>query len=244
MEFSILGPVCVLRDDGSEVSVPGAKPRTVLATLLLARGEAVPDARLSGFLWGRQAPRTAGAQLYTYISRLRKRLGGAVRLDRQDHGYRLRIVDGRFDVDEFTRLAALGEAAVRDGRPEEGARALRSALALWRGPALTGVSEHLREAELPQLEEARMTALESRIEADLALLQHQRLIPELTGLVTRYPLRERLRAQWMTALYRCERQADALAVYREGRELLTSQVGVEPGPTLSATHRAVLDGTL
>jgi DNA-binding SARP family transcriptional activator len=182
--------------------------------------------------------------LYTYVSRLRSRLGTAVRFDRLNHGYRLRIVDGSLDVDEFTRLSAAGHAELRAGRPETGARALRAALSLWRGPGLDGVTSHLRDAELPQLDEARMAALESRIDAELALGEHRRLVPELTGLVSRYPLQERLRAQWMTALYRCERRADALAAYRAGRELLTSEIGVEPGPLLSATHRAVLDGTL
>lgn len=243
MEFSILGPVRVLHD-GAEVAVRGSKERTLLAALLLARGRAVTDTRLTALLWGPQVPRTVGAQIYTYVSRLRKRLGPAVALDRQNHGYRLRIVDGCFDADDFFRMAAQGRAALREGRADHGARALRAALSLWRGPALGGVTDHLRAAELPQLDEARTAALESRIDADLALGEHQALVAELTGLVTRYPLRERLRAQWMTALYRCERQADALAAYREGRKLLTTEIGVEPGPTLIATHRAVLNGTL
>src|SRR5687768_13123614 len=146
MEFLILGPVRVGRD-GAEVAVPGSKQRTLLAALLLARGQAVSDARLTGLLWGLQAPRTVSAQLYTYVSRLRKRLGPAVLLDRQNHGYRLRIVDGRFDVDDFGRLAAQGRAALRAGHPDHAARALRAALSLWRGPALGGVTEHLRAAE-------------------------------------------------------------------------------------------------
>ncbi|MGP3948697.1 AfsR/SARP family transcriptional regulator [Streptomyces sp. 7N604] len=243
MEFGILGPlrVCAGR---REIPIPGRKQRTLLAALLLARGEVLPDDRLTALLWGQRPPATVSAQIYTYVSRLRQRLGTAVEVIRESAGYRIDIGDGRFDADEFDRLSRAGRCELRADRPDRAARLLRAALELWRGPSLGGVTDYLRDAETPQLDEARMAALESRLEAELALGEHLQLVAELTGLVARFPLRERLRAQWMTALYRCERQAEALAVYQEGRRLLADELGVDPGPVLTATHRAVLSGGL
>ncbi|WP_329390042.1 AfsR/SARP family transcriptional regulator [Streptomyces sp. NBC_01716] len=243
MEFSVLGPVRVT-STGREIPVPGRKQRTMLAALLLAGGRPLSDDRLTAVMWGGRAPATVGAQLCTYASRLRTRLGPAAELRRVGSSYRLGVIDGFVDAAEFDRLARAGHEALRAGRPEVAAPLLRSALGLWRGPALDGVTQQLRDAEVPQLDEARTSALESRIEAELALGEHRGLVPELTGLVARYPLRERLRAQWMTALYRCERQAEALAAYQEGRRILVEELGVDPGPALTAAHHAVLQGRL
>ncbi|MFD7256561.1 BTAD domain-containing putative transcriptional regulator [Streptomyces sp. NPDC059874] len=243
MEFGILGPLRVCTD-GREVPIQGRKQRTLLAALLLAREGVLSDERLIALLWGQRPPATVNAQLYTYVSRLRMRLGAAVDLVRVPAGYRLGIGSAQFDAAEFHRLSRSGHEALREGRPDRAARLLRTALDLWRGPSLGGVTDQLREAETPQLDEARMAALESRLEAELALGEHRQMVAELTGLVARFPLRERLRAQWMTALYRCERQAEALAVYNEGRRLLSEELGVDPGPALTATHRAVLNGGL
>lgn len=243
MEFGILGPLRVCTD-GREIPIPGRKQRTLLAALLLARGGVLSDERLTALLWGQRPPATVSAQLYTYVSRLRQRLGTGVELVREPAGYRLGTGDAVFDAAEFHRLSRSGHTALREGRPDVAAHLLRACLGLWRGPSLGGVTDQLREAETPQLDEARMTALESRLEAELALGEHRQLVAELTGLVARHPLRERLRAQWMTALYRCERQAEALAVYHEGRRLLAEELGVDPGPALTATHHAVLSGGL
>jgi DNA-binding SARP family transcriptional activator len=243
VEFGILGPLRV-RHQGREIPIPGRKQRALLAALLLARGEVLSDERLTALLWGQRPPATVSAQLYTYVSRLRQRLGPAVELVREPAGYRLGTRGAVFDAAEFHRLSRAGHTALREGRPDRAARLLRAALDLWRGPALGGVTDFLRDAETPQLDEARMAALESRLEAELALGEHRQLVAELTGLVTRFPLRERLRAQWMTALYRCERQAEALAVYHEGRRLLAEELGVDPGAVLTATLHAVLDGRL
>ncbi|MGX1675658.1 AfsR/SARP family transcriptional regulator [Streptomyces sp. NPDC055400] len=230
MEFGILGPLRVCGCDGREIAIQGRKQRTLLAALLLARGDVIPDERLTTLLWDERPPATVSAQLYTYVSRLRKRLGPAAQVLREPSGYRIRIGEGQFDADEFERLSRAGHVELRAGRPDRAAGLQRSALALWRGPALGGVTDYLRDAETPQLDEARMAALESRIEAELALGEHQQLVAELTGLVTRHPLREALRVQWMTALYCCERQAEALAVYQEGRRLLADELGIDPGP--------------
>lgn len=264
LEFRVLGPLRIRADHGEgdagargpdqrggdqrgedrpgDIVIAGRKPRTLLAALLLARGEVLSDERLTALLWGQRPPATLSAQLYTYVSRLRGRLGPSVPLVRESVGYRLDTAGARVDADEFDRLADAGHRELRAGRPDRAAPLLRSALALWRGPALGDVTDHLRAAETPRLEEARMVALENRIEAELALGEHLRLVSELRGLVARHPLRERLRAQWMMALYRCERQAEALAAYQEGRRLLVDELGVDPGPSLTAAHRAVLTG--
>ncbi|MEV6163195.1 BTAD domain-containing putative transcriptional regulator [Streptomyces sp. NPDC052052] len=241
MEFRLLGPV-EARDGARRVALSGSKVHTVLAALLLARGRVVSDGRLSELLWGWDPPATMNAQIYTYISRLRKLLGPHADLVRRPPGYQLVVFDARVDAVEFERLHEQGVTALREGRLPRASGLLREALALWRGPALSNVSPHLAEAELPQLEEAHTSCLEHRIEADLMLGRHQQLVSELTGLVTEWPVRERLRAQLMTALYRCGRQADALRLFHEGRAILAEELGVDPGPDLVAAYQDVLTG--
>ncbi|WP_121748263.1 AfsR/SARP family transcriptional regulator, partial [Streptomyces sp. E2N166] len=243
MDFQLLGPV-EARQGERRVSMSGAKVHTVLAALLLARGRIITDERLSALLWGWEPPATMSAQIYTYISRLRKLLGPEVELVRRRPGYLILINDARLDISEFERLGRLGRAALAERRYEDAHELLSEGLGLWHGPALANVTSFLADAELPQLEEARTTMLEHRVEADLELGRHQQLIPELIGLVTEFPLRERLRAQLMTALYRCGRQADALHVYRQGRRTLAEELGVDPGADLTTAHQAVLDNTL
>ncbi|WP_405937282.1 NB-ARC domain-containing protein [Streptomyces sp. NBC_00726] len=243
MEFRLLGPVDA-RDGARRITLSGSKMHTVLAVLLLARGRVVSDGRLSELLWGWDPPATWNAQIYTYVSRLRKLLGPEVDLVRRQPGYQL-IADGaRVDVVEFERLERLGRQAMEEQRFAQAAETLRRALDLWQGPALANVTPHLAEAELPQLEEARTSALEHRIEADLALGRHGMLTSELTRLVGEFPVRERLRAQLMAALYRCGRQAEALRAYHEGREVLAEELGVDPGPDLAAAYQSLLSGEL
>ncbi|MDQ7903627.1 BTAD domain-containing putative transcriptional regulator [Phytohabitans sp. ZYX-F-186] len=241
MELRILGPVEIWTDDDRN-SLDGSKQRTVLAALLLARQRMISDHQLSALLWGADPPATMNAQIYTYISRLRKLLGDGASIVRQRPGYLLRIGTARFDFADFERHTRLGRAALKEQRYADAAGHFRAGLTLWRGPALTDVTEFLADVELPRLEEARMAALESRIEADLALGRHTQLVAELTGLVAAYPLAERLRAQLMLALFRSDRQADALAVYQTGRRILADELGVDPGPALSKAQWEVLAG--
>ncbi|MFC1444083.1 BTAD domain-containing putative transcriptional regulator [Streptacidiphilus sp. N1-10] len=241
MDFRVLGPVEAHRD-GARVALSGSKVHTVLAALVLARGRVVSDARLNSLLWGWEPPATAGAQIYTYMSRLRKLLGDEVAIERLQPGYVLKAPRARVDLLEFERLDRQGRAALARQHYAEAGALLAEALGQWRGPALANASESLVESEQPQLEEARMYALESRIEADLALGLHEQLTAELLGLVARFPLRERLRAQLMTAFYRCGRQGDALQCYYEGRSLLADQLGIDPGEALGSTYQAVLEG--
>jgi DNA-binding SARP family transcriptional activator len=202
------------------------------------------DERLTAVLWGWDPPATSTRQLYTYVSRLRTRLGAGLRLERQGPGYRMDTGGATLDWSVFRGLAGTGRADLLQRRYEDAERRLAQALALWRGPALTGVTEHLREAEVPLMEEARLAALEDHADAALALGRHADMIPALTRQVTLQPVRERLRGQLMTALFRSGRQADALAVYEEGRRALADELGIDPGTSLRALHQEILTGTL
>jgi DNA-binding SARP family transcriptional activator len=241
MKVYILGPVGVSRA-GHEVALGGSKARTVLAALILAAGRLVPDSHLSELLWGWHPPTTESAQIYTYVSRLRKRLSPEIGIVRQPPGYIMHVNSAEFDYDIFERTTRLGQQQMTPGRYEEAARHYRSALDLWNGPTLANVTEFLASAELPRLEEARMATLEARIEADLRLGRHAQLVPELTSLVARHPTRERLRVQLMTALYHSDRQVDALTVYHQGRQALTEELGIDPGTALATAHQAILRG--
>ncbi|MBB6174272.1 hypothetical protein HNR23_004332 [Nocardiopsis mwathae] len=148
------------------------------------------------------------------------------------------------DLGEFERLAAIGYDDLKRGCYDAASARLSEALALWRGTALTGATEFLADAEQPRFTEFKMAALEGRVEADLALGKHDQLVLELNDLVERFPLRERIRAQLMTALYCCGRQADALEVYRRGRELLAEHLGVDPSAMLNNVFQSILNGEL
>ncbi|WP_435602542.1 BTAD domain-containing putative transcriptional regulator [Streptomyces sp. bgisy130] len=243
MEFQLLGNVVASNSRG-QVALAGAKIHTVLATLVLAHGRIVSDSRLSRSLWGWNPPATMSAQIYTYISRLRSLLGDEADLTRGQAGYALQTDSPVIDVVDFERLARSGGEALRARRYTEADRDLRAALALWRGAALGNVTEFLADEQRPRLEEARAGSLEDRIETDLALGRHRQLVPELTGLVNSHPVRERLRAQLMTALYRCDRQGDALAAYHCGRKVLSDELGVDPGSLLHSTYLSVLNQEL
>ncbi|OLR92024.1 regulator protein [Actinokineospora bangkokensis] len=233
----MLGPVEVHRG-GGEIPVDGAKPKTVLAALLLAGERTVPVHQLTDHLWGESPPATHRAQVHTYVSRLRRAFGA--RVERSAPGYRLMLDGARLDLAEFDALAAAGRAAADAGRADEASTLLGRALAQWRGPALSGVTDHLAAVAGPRLEETRLAVLEQRIALDLDLGRHALALPELTALVRAHPLREGFRAQLMTTHYRCDRQADALAAYHEGRQLLVEELGVEPGAELRRVHEAIL----
>ncbi|MFE9778667.1 BTAD domain-containing putative transcriptional regulator [Streptomyces sp. NPDC005775] len=243
MEFHLLGPVEARRED-LRIAISGAKMHTLLAALLLARGRVVPDTRLSALLWGANPPATMNAQIYTYVSRLRKLLEPEVSLERRAPGYAIVTAGSRLDVVEYERLDRLGRQALQEHRYDEAGTLLRNALELWRGPALANVTEFLAEEEIPQWSEGYAATLENRLEADLALGRHQQITAELTRLVAEFPLRERMRAQLMTALYRCGRQTEAFHVFHEGRKVLAEELGVDPGSDLTDTHQAALCGTL
>ena len=239
MEFSILGPLEVRAGDRAVV-LGGAKPRGLLAQLLLHANEPVSADRLAAGLWGDDAPAGAVKTVQVYIARLRRALGDPEAVTTVGAGYRLRVRPGELDADRFEQLLAAGRAALAAGDGTAG-DVLRQALALWRGPPLIELAElPFAAAEIARLEEQRLAALELRVEADLAARRHGELVAELRRLTREHPLRERLHAQLMLALYGSGRQADALEAYRQAREVLVEQLGVEPGEELAALHQAVL----
>jgi DNA-binding SARP family transcriptional activator len=239
MEFYLLGPVRAAHD-GVDLFIGGEKQRTVLASLLLHDKQVLNNDRLTQLLWEYQPPTTANAQIHTYMSRLRIKLRPHVSIVRRHQGYLLQTHDHRVDYKEFSRLADTAHAALTSGRFQEARDGFNAALALWHPPALSDVTQFLADKVRPAWEELRMAALEGRINAELNLNMHTSLVPELTGLVREYPYRETLRVYLMTALNHNDRQADALAVYHDGRRILMDEVGVDPSDTLVQTYLAVL----
>jgi predicted ATPase/DNA-binding SARP family transcriptional activator len=237
VEFRILGPLEVL-DGGRPVKLRAAKQRALLGVLLLHANEVVSTERLIDALWGERRPTSAQKLVQGYVSALRKMLAPDMLVTREP-GYLLGVAgSAALDSLEF-------QHRVREARafpPEEASSGLREALALWHGPVLAGLSlEGMARHEAARLDELRLDALLERIDADLACGRHGELVGELEALVAEHPLRERLRAQLMLALYRSGRQTDALRRYRETRELLVEQLGIEPGAELQALERAILN---
>jgi DNA-binding SARP family transcriptional activator len=239
LDLCLLGPLVVSKG-GQRIAVAGSKPRALLAILALEVGHVVSADRLVEELWPEEPPDTAAHAVQVYVSQLRKALG-ADAISTRRPGYVLELDPERIDVHRFARLAEQGRTALRAGDPIAAERALRAALALWRGPALADFTyEPFAQSEIARLEELRLVALEERVEADLELGRHAGLVSELEGLVHAQPLRERTRAQHMLALYRSGRQAEALAAYRRAREALVEEVGIEPGPALRELEAAIL----
>jgi DNA-binding SARP family transcriptional activator len=235
LEFAILGPL-EIRRNGRPVEVTSPQRRALLSLLLLRANEPVPQDELIDELWDGQAPSTARASLQNQIHALRKALGPQV-LERRPAGYVLHVEGDRLDVQRFRRLSA---EARRGGAGERAAK-LRDALECWRGPALVDTrAEAFAQTEIARLEEERLTALEDRIDADFELGEHSDLVAELEQLVSSHPLRERLWAQLMIALYRSGRQADALATYRRAHQRFTADLGIEPGAVLRELQRKIL----
>jgi peptide/nickel transport system substrate-binding protein len=239
MEFRLLGPFEV-SERGQPLDVGAGKQRALLALLLLRSGEVVSSDRVIDALWGEDPPASALNSVHVYISRLRKALGNG-HLETHGHGYLLAIEPGQLDLVRFERLLAESRRLLDASEAERASQALRDALALWRGPPLSDfVSEPFAQGEIAHLEELHLAALEERIEADLALGRHAELVAEIEALVRKHPLRERLRAQLMLALYRSGRQAEALAAYQQARQMLADELGLEPGRTLQELEGAIL----
>ena len=239
VEFRILGPLEVVHDD--EACVLGAaQQRALLAVLVLHRGEAVSTDRLIDALWGERAPATAAKTVQVYVSHLRKALASDL-IVTEGRGYRLAVGPGQVDVGRFEALCAEARGAFAEGDTARARERLGSALGLWRGEPLADFAyERFAHAAIERLQEARLAALEDRIQADLALGSDGELIPELESLVAANPLQERLRGQLMLALYRAGRQAEALAVYRQTSVLLREELGLEPSRRLQELERAIL----
>jgi DNA-binding SARP family transcriptional activator len=246
VEFAILGPLEV-RGQDRQIEVSSAMERRLLAVLVVHANEVVSINRLMEALWGAKPPATAANTLQTYVSHLRRalepdrqpRANGCI-LRTHGRGYELVVAPEAVDAARFERLAREGRDALASD-PGQAAETLRAALGLWRGEPLDEFgSEFFAQAEIARLSELRAVAVEDRVEADLALGRHMALCSELSRAVTEQPLRERLCSQLIRALYRCRRQADALAVYTRLRAQLAEQLGIEPSLELVRLHEAVL----
>jgi DNA-binding transcriptional activator of the SARP family len=250
MQFVVLGPVELVTD--RRVAPAGSKERRLLSVLLINADAVVPRHRLVDELWEGAPPSTAVNLVHQYVARLRRKLHDADpdrtgpdpttgRLVTRGHGYLLRVRPGELDATRFDSMLARAQDAMIARQPLCAATILGQALDLWRGPAFADVAPTATiAAATRRLEERRLTALELRADADLLLGRHANLVGELTELVAHHPLRERLRAQLMLALYRSDRQADALAVYQIGRRLLAETLGLEPGARLQRLERDIL----
>ena len=239
MEWRILGPLEVW-DEGGEVSLGGPKPRALLAVLLLHPNEVVSADRLIDELWGEDSPERATAALRVNVSRLRKALPQDVLMTRSP-GYVIRIEPDELDLHRFEHLVDEGRDLLARGLAAEASERLGDALSLWRGPALADFAYNsFAQAAIARLEEIKVAAIELRIDADLVLGRHHELVGELEALVAEQPLREGLRRNLMTALYRSGRQAEALDVYQHARRALVDELGIDPGPALQELEQAIL----
>jgi DNA-binding SARP family transcriptional activator/streptogramin lyase len=239
VEYLILGPLEV-SDYGQAVALAAAKLRVLLGVFLLHPGEVLSRERLIDELWGDSPPKTAAKVLQMYVSQLRKALGKDS-IATHTRGYLMRVEPDELDASRFRQLLAEARALV-DEAPADATAKFGDALALWRGPVLVGIEfESFARNERERLEELRLAAIEERIDCELALGRHRESLVDLEPIVAAYPLRERPRAQLMLALYGSGRQAEALAVYREGRQLLVDELGLEPSDELKLLERRILD---
>src|SRR6476619_4267141 len=242
MEFRILGPLEVV-EDGEPVALGTLKERLVLAVLLLHANEFVSRERLIDDLWGEAPPPTARKAVNVYVSKLRQTLrrGGTDPIATASGGYRLHVDPERLDASRMEVLVANSRQCVSKGELENAAEGFEEALSLWRGPTLAGLQLESRgRDEVAWLDELRLAALTDLIDCDIALARHEQVLGELNVLVREHPLRERLRAQQMLALYRAGRQAEALEAYAEARRTLVDDLGIEPSEPLQRLQQAIL----
>jgi len=242
--YRLLGPL-EATVDGTAVDLGGLKQRALLAILLLNVNHPVHRDVIVDQLWGEHPPAGAEHAVNVYIWRLRKTLqsaSGTQQVVTRQGAYLLRAADEQVDIALFERLAGEGRRALAAEDPGRASAVLGEALALWRGAPLTDFRfEPFAQAEIARLEELRAGVVEDRIEADLALGRHAHVVSELEALMAADPLRERLPQQLMVALYRCGRQADALAAYQKARRALAAELGIEPCQALRQLERAILD---
>lgn len=240
IEIRLLGPV-EIEQSGERIQLEGSKQRTLFVLLALRAPEAVSGDELLDALWGDDAPAGAVQALQKQVSRLRRQLGEGLAVRHRPAGYALELDPLAIDSHRFEQLLDRARAALVRDEPAPAAADLREALALWRGDALADHRfDDFAQHEIARLEELRIEAIEERLAADLACGRDSDLIGELGLLVAEHPLRERLRAQLMLALYRAGRQAEALETMRSGRRMLVDELGIEPGPELRRLEQMIL----
>jgi len=244
VRFEVLGPMRVI-DERGERPVAGIRQRILLGAMLASAGKSVETDRLAEIVWDGVPPERAVPTLRTYVARLRSGLGPAAasRIVTGDGGYLVEVDQGELDTQAFDALCGDVGNAIRGGDWAAASGHAAEALGLWRGNALSDApSQVLRDMWLPRLEQQRMQVTEWHIDAELHLGRHEALVPQLRQLTAEHPLRERFQAQLMQALARCGRQAEALRVYQDARNLLVEELGIEPGPELRQLHKQVLAG--
>jgi DNA-binding SARP family transcriptional activator len=240
--FLLLGPF-EFRHGGREVKLAG-KGLTIFAGLLLRPNQPVSPAELTRIVWDDAGSHRRPA-LHALISRLRHGLGAAAAINTVDDGYQLDLAAGELDLQDFQAEVAKADRAALAGDRARERMALSNALAVWRGPALTGVSSRTLQQEFAvPLDEQRLWALSRRIDLDIRDNHCAAVIGDLKRLTARYPLREGFASQLMTALYRCGRRAETLDVYRDLRAALLEKAGMEPCAAVTELHQAILSGTL
>ncbi|MFD7436422.1 BTAD domain-containing putative transcriptional regulator [Streptomyces sp. NPDC059861] len=243
VDVRLLGPVEV-SSGGQRISLNGAKPTAILAALVVHLGEVLSAERLVDLVWEEEPPATARALVASHVSGLRRALAGreggdAIRT--RSPGYVAEFPPSAVDARCFEDTFTAGRSAALEGRAEEAVDILHRAVRLWRGQdALEGLGQSFARVEAMRLTEQRLEAQEFRFAAELDLDRRTDLVAELVAHVAAHPLRERPRGQLMTALFRTGRVADALRCYDEGRRLLRTELGLDPGPELRALHRALL----
>jgi DNA-binding SARP family transcriptional activator/tetratricopeptide (TPR) repeat protein len=240
--FRVLGSLEVFGAAGP-VGIPPGRQESVLAALLLDPGRVVRTDYLVHLLWDEDPPDTARTQVQICVSRIRKALttaGMDATIVTRSPGYVLQIDETELDLTVFRRHVAEARVLVKEGRAAEAAEGLRSAVGLWRGLCLSGISSRVLERKGQQIDEERLAVTETFLKLELDLGRHHQLVPEIGRLVDEHPLRDRLRGQLMLALYRSGRQAEALEVYRAGRTLLQDELGLGPSSDLRLLEHAIL----
>lgn len=243
MDYRVLGPLEVTCE-GQPIEISGSRKRIVLSMLLFDADRVVSVSRLVAALWDAGPPATARNQVQICVSALRRQFvaaGAGDTIVTRPPGYALRAGEDELDVRRFERYAARGRSAAAEGRATDAVRELREGLGLWRGPAAAGVDSRIVQVAATRLNESRLAVWEDCIALELELGRHRDLIGELTELVAEHPLRERLRAQLMLALYRAGRQADALASYRTARQTFADELGLDLSRELRDLEHAILD---
>lgn len=240
MIFLALGPLTVVAD-GVELSLGGARPRAILAMLLLNLNQVVPIARIVDEVWAEAAPQTVRDQVHANISRLRHLLRQPkAEIRTHEAGYVLRSDLAEFDVAVFDHHVRDGQRLLADGDPAAAAGRLDAALALWRGTPFGGVDQRVTAPEVARLCELRLGAVRARTDAYLSLGRGPETLAELAAAIAEHPLHEDLRRMLMLAQYQAGGRAEALAAYRDGCRILREELGLDPGPELVALHDAIL----
>ncbi|AKJ08826.1 hypothetical protein ABB07_01890 [Streptomyces incarnatus] len=244
MRYEVLGTLRIRTGD-DHLTVNARNMEVVLAALIARAGETVSTARLVTEIWGEHPPRRHLAAIHVYISQLRKLLASegrrTARIVTRSPGYALRLDGDQLDVDDFARLIRAGREHARAGRHHEALDVFEAALDLWRGPALGDLrAGPIIDTFVTWAEDARLECAELRIDSALELGRHRELIAPLHTLISEHPLHEAFHRQLMIALYRSERQAEALQVYRSARRTINEELGIEPCRSLRDLHRAIL----